>query len=199
MKSNRYRILLFAVGCVACAVAPAFPQSLQLERHGDHLLVAAPQLHFLSGRAIEKLKNGSTVTFVLTLSAIPQHERKAGFLQTKRFVMSFDLWEEKYSVVESWQEGRSASRLTSAAAEAWCLENMSIPVRSVPEGQPFMVRLECSMEENKEKEIGGSRSGLTLVALIDVFSRRKQAEPLCREVSAGPFRLEQLKNVKQGR
>ena len=196
MKFPRCRILLFAIGCILSANAPALPQSLQLERHGDHLHVTAPQLLFLFGRAAEKLRNGSTVTFLLTLIAAPEHGRKAGFLEQEKFVVSFDLWEEKYSVVQTAPGSRSASRLTAAAAEAWCLEKMPIAVSSVPEREPFMIRLECSIEENEKKESGEDHSGLTLATLIDVFSRKKQAEPFRWETSAGPFRLVNLKNVK---
>jgi hypothetical protein len=196
MKFPRCRILLFAIGCILSANAPALPQSLQLERHGDHLHVTAPQLLFLSGRAAEKLRNGSTVTFLLTLAAAPEHGGRTGFLEQEKFVVSFDLWEEKYSVVQTTPGGKSASRLTPSAAEAWCLEKMPIPVSSVPEREPFMVRLECSIGENEEQESGENHSSLTIAILIDVFSRKKQAEPFRWETSAGPFRLEHLKNVK---
>ena len=59
-----------------------------------------------------------------------------------------------------------------------------------------MIRLECFVEEDEEKENGENRSALTLAGLIDVFSRKKREEPLRWEAAAGPFRLEQLKSVK---
>ncbi len=195
MKTSGYRILLMFFGCVLCANVPAPSQPLQLERRGDHLHVTASQLLFITGRAAEKLRNGSSVSFLITLIAAPEHGRKTAFLQEK-FLMSFDLWEEKYSVALRGPDGRSASKLSAAAAEAWCLENMPIPVRSIPEGQPFMIRLECSVEQNEEKGNGENRSGMVLASLIDVFSRKKESEPLRWDTSAGPFRLEQVKNVR---
>ena len=93
-------------------------------------------------------------------------------------MFSFDLWEEKYSVVQSGAKERSASRLTAAMAEAWCLENMPIPVSGVPGDQPFIVKFECSLEQNEEKN-GENHSSLTLARLIDIFGRKKD-EPLPR-------------------
>lgn len=188
--------MIFVFACFICANAPAHPQALRLERVGDHLRVAAPQFHFLSGKAAEKLRNGSTVTFVLTMVIWPEHGRRIPLLRQDSFVVSFDLWEEKYSVAQKRPDGKSASRLSAAAAEDWCLENMAIPVHSIPERQSFMVRLECSVEENEKSDIGDNHSAITLASLIDVFSRRKEAAPIHWEVSAGPFRIEQLKNAK---
>jgi hypothetical protein len=196
MKSYRYRILLLAVGCLLYVNAPANPESLSAVRHTDHLRVVAPQLHFISGRAVEKLHNGSMITYVLKLIVTPQHAGETAFVLQERFAISFDLWEEKYSVVQRKPDGHLASRLTSLTAEAWCLENMPIPVRSVPEHQPFMIRLECYIEEDEGKESAESHSGLTLAALIDAFSRKKIEETMRWEASGGPFRLEHLKILK---
>jgi hypothetical protein len=196
MKAYRYRILLLAIGCLFYVNAPANPESLWAERHGDYLHVIASHLHFISGRAVEKLRNGATINYVLKLIVTPQHARETAFALQDRFAVSFDLWEEKYSVAQRKPDGRSASQLTSSTAEAWCLENMLIPVRSVPEHQPFMIRLECFIEEDEEKENTENRLGLTLGTLIDVFSRKKPEEALHWEAAGGPFRLEHIKILK---
>jgi hypothetical protein len=196
MKSNRCRILLLAAACLLYMNAPANPLSLSAERHGDHLHIVAPQMHFISGRAVEKLHNGSMITYVLKLIIAPQHAREAVVVLQEKFAISFDLWEEKYSVVQKKPDGRSATRLTSSAAEAWCLENMPVPVRSVPERQPFMIRLECFIDEGDAKENAESRSGLTLAAIIDAFSRKKPEETPRWEAAGGPFLLEHLKILK---
>lgn len=161
-----------------------------LERHGDHLNVAAPQLHFISGKAVERLKNGSTITYVLALAIAPENSQKPTFQFHKQFIVSYDLWEEKYSVAA---DGNPASRLTAANAEAWCLENMPIPIRSIPEREAFMIRLECSIKEDSERE-NGEASRPIFADLIDIFSRKKKDPPQRWETIAGPFRLENLKN-----
>jgi hypothetical protein len=195
MKANRLLIALLAIGSLLYSLAQANPALLTAERHGDHLHAVAPQLHFISGRAAEKLRNGGMITYVFKLIVSPQHEGETVVLQ-EQFAISFDLWEEKYSVVQKKPDGRSASRLTPSMAEVWCLENMPIPVRSVSEHQPFMIRLECFIEETGRKESVENSSGLTLAALIDAFSRKKTEDALRWEAAGGPFQLDRLKNAK---
>ncbi len=190
MKNYGCPIVLPTLCVLLCVGGLAQSNSILLERHGDHLSVAAPQLHFISGKAAEKLQNGSTVTYVLMLTVAPEHSKK----QTlhAKFMVSYDLWEEKYSVVKV-PDGNAVSRLTAATAEAWCLENLPIPVRSISERQPFMIRLECTIEEDAGKE-SDKASGPIFADLIEIFSRKKQEAPLRWETVAGPFRLEDLKN-----
>jgi hypothetical protein len=192
MKNNRCQIAILTLCVLLCVGGLAQSISILLERHGDHLSVAAPQLHFISGKALEKLRNGSTIAYLLTLTVAPEHSRK----QTlhAKFMVSYDLWEENYSV-SRMPDGRAASRLTSAMAEAWCLESMAIPIRSVPERQPFMIRLECTVEADEAKG-SGEASGPIFADLVDIFSRKKQEAPQRWEISAGPFRLEELKNSR---
>jgi hypothetical protein len=192
MKKYRCQTLASTICILLCVFGQAQSNSILLERHGDQLSVAAPQLHFISGKAVEKLQNGSTVTYVLTITVAPERSKK----QTlhAKFAVSYDLWEENYSV-SRMPDGRNASRLTAAMTEAWCLENMTIPIRSVPERQPFMLRLECTIEENEEKEIGKT-SGPIFADLVDIFGRKKQEAPLRWEMAAGPFRLEDLKSSR---
>lgn len=193
MRSYRYRILLIAVAGILSANLLAKPKPMVVEHCGDHLCVNAPQVHFIEGKAVEKLRNGSTVTYVLSLVVSKVKNPTPVFLKEERFLVSYDLWEEKYSVMQTGPGGRTASRLTAAMAEAWCLENMPIPLQAIPERQSFMVRLECSIEENENGSVEKSNSGLTLAALIDIFSRKRETVPLKWEAAAGPLRLDDLK------
>lgn len=194
MRCYRYKILLIAVAGILGASLLAKPRSLIVEHSGDHLKVSAPQVHFLEGKALEKLHNGSTVTHILSLTVVAELNAKPTFLLEERFLVSYDLWEEKYSVVQAGPGGRTASRLTAAMTEAWCLENMPIPLRAVPDQQAFMVRLECSIDENESGNGGKGNTGLTLAALIDIFSRKREAAPAKWEATAGPLRLDDLKS-----
>ena len=197
MKSCRYRILLIALAGILGANTLAKSKSLVVEHRGDHLQVSAPQLHFLGGEAVEKLHNGSTVTYILSLAVVAEQAAKPTLLLQERFLVSYDLWEEKYSVVHGGPDGPAASRLTADMAEAWCLKNMPISLQDVPERRSFMIRLECSIEENENGSGGKSNSGLILAALIDIFSRKRETEPLKWEATAGPLRLDDLKRLNQ--
>jgi hypothetical protein len=197
MKGSRFRILLLALAGILGTQASAQSPSLLVERHDGYLRVSAPQLHFLTGRALDRLHDGSTVTYAITLTAVAERSKKPAFLLQERFAVSFDLWEEKYSVVQIRQDGRAASRLTAAMAEAWCLENMPIPVPAVPDRQPFVIRLECSIDASEAENGSISGSGLTLAGLIDVFSRKRNEEPLRWQATSGPLRLSDLKSDRQ--
>ena len=197
MKCYRYQILLIAVAGLMGASVLATSKSLVVEHCGDHLQVSAPQLHFLEGKAVEALHNGSTVTYVISLAVVAEQTVKPTLLLQERFLVSFDLWEEKYSVVQAGPGGRAASRLTAVMTEAWCLENMPIPLRAVPERQSFMIRLECSIDESENESGKKGNSSLTLAGLIDIFSLKREAEPLKWEADSGPLRLDDLKRIDQ--
>ena len=191
MSNNRCHMGVLILCVLLCIGGLAQSSSLLLERHGDHLSVAAPQLHFISGKALEKLRNGSTVTYMLMITVSPEHSKKQTY--QSEFTVSYDLWEENYSVSRV-SDGMNASRLKAATAEAWCLENIVIPIRSIPERQSFMIRLESIIQEDDRKE-SPEPPGMILGGLVDIFSRKKQEAPLRWEASAGPFRLEELKVV----
>jgi hypothetical protein len=169
-------------------------QTLTVERQGKQLRVSAPQLHFLEGAPLEQLHNGASVTFEFTLTFA------AGGAATsrvqERFIVSYDLWEEKYSVVQAGSSGRSTSHLSAAAAEAWCLDNMPLPLPALGADKTFSIKLECSIVDPEDSS-GENSSVLTLASLIDVFSRKKQPAPLHWEATSVPVRLSDLKERKQ--
>jgi hypothetical protein len=192
MKNYGRPIIAIAMCFLLCVNSRAQSNPLSLERHGDRLIVTAPQWHFVSKKDVGKLQNGSTIVCVLTLTLVPAHSRKQTY--RAKFVISYDLWEENYSV-SSIPDGRKASRLAIAMAETWCLENLPVPIRSIPERQSFAIRLECFIQEDecREDEKGKSGSNPIFNELVEIFSRKKQEEPLRMEIAGGPFRLEDLK------
>jgi hypothetical protein len=98
----------FAVGLVA--------PSLGLRLDGDDLRIAAPRLHFLSGKPLEKLKDGATVVFLAQLSLSTEVNAPAIKRAVDRFVVSYDLWEEKFSVTSTGLERATVTNLSSEAA-----------------------------------------------------------------------------------
>jgi hypothetical protein len=179
------------------AQALAQSGSLVVKHRGDHLLVTTPQKHFIEGKALEKLHNGSTVPFVLSLKVIEENSPAPTLVLHERFLISFDLWEEKFSVVHAESGGRTASRLALNMAEAWCLESMPIPLQTVSARQSFMVRLECSIDESSKESGAKGSSSLTLARLIDIFSRKRNTETPKWEAASGFLHLEDLKRISK--
>jgi hypothetical protein len=193
MQIRLNQFLLIALLGIFFVEAIAQAPLIVPERKGDFIHIVAPGLHFLSGKPMEKLRNGSSITYLMTLAAYTGTTRKPVAAMKETFVVSYDLWEERYSVVQSGSGGHSASRLTSASAESWCFENIRIPLRAIPNQRPFMLRFECSVEEDKENADGMDHSPLTLTGLIEVFGRKKSEAPFHIEAVGGPFRTADLK------
>ena len=54
----------------------------------------------------------------------------------ERFVVSYDLWEEKFSATRMRTARTSASHLSAEAAEAWCLDHLSVPAGGLTTDKP---------------------------------------------------------------
>jgi hypothetical protein len=192
MRTPRFRIILLVLAAALGLDALAQSNLLTVRRQGGSLKVAAPRIHFLSGRILEKLRDGATVDYVITLTAVAAFDKKQIAQLRERFSVSFDLWEEKYSVVQRRKDERSVTRLTAALAEEWILDTMSLPVGAVPQQDPFIIRLECLTDQTQIENDERTRLGVTLAGLIDIFSRGESEKPLRWEAASGPLRLSDL-------
>ena len=112
-----------------------------------------------------------------------------------RFVFSYDLWEEKFSVTKLGEGQRTVSHLSAAAAEAWCLDNVAISSTGLPQDRPFWLRFELRAAEPKDEAAVMGESGLNLTRLIEIFSRRPRDEQPHWTADAGPLRLGDLKRL----
>jgi len=196
MRSDRHAILLICISGIAGFQLLAQPPPLVVERQGNYLHVAAPRMHFLAGRPLEQLHNGTSVTFELVLTLQADHLSRPAIRLQERFVISFDLWEEKFSIVQLGAAGRSGSHLTADQAEAWCLDAMPVPLPALPAEKSFVLKLVCRVMENDSSSSGEGRSRLSLAGLIDVFSRKGRDTPLRWEADSGFLRLTELKEKK---
>jgi len=194
--SHRPRLrptLRAALALAVCGHLGAQSVLLTLERDGDRLRLSAPSFHFLTGKPLERLHDGGSVTYVLSVTLEAEGGEPGRVRLTRKVVFSYDLWEEKFSVVQADAPGRSASRLTADAAEAWCLDLLALPVGATPAAKTFVVKLECSLTD-EDAHPGEAPSGATLTALIDVFSRKARTAPPRWEAVSGPLRLADLKD-----
>lgn len=191
MTASRKILLLLCCAGWAWIELPAQSGALHVQRQGNHLLLDAPQLHFLAGKPLEQLHNGASVAYIFSLTLAT--EGAPPFHLRERHIVSYDLWEERFSIVQAEPAGRTASHLTAAAAESWCIENLQIPVSALKSEKPFSIRLECTVEDAGKND--GSAT-LTLAGLIDVFSRKKRDELPRWEAITGQLRLADLKAKK---
>jgi hypothetical protein len=172
--------------------------SLGVRLDGDDLRIAAPQFHFLTGKPLEKLKDGASVVFLAQLSLSTEVNAPAIKRAVDRFVVSYDLWEEKFSVTQTGVERGSASHLTSTAAETWCLDHLALGIGGLAPEKPFWLRLEMRAEDARDQAVVVGDSGINLTRLIEIFSNPARAQQLRWEAVAGPARLMDLKRVRRG-
>jgi hypothetical protein len=154
--------------------------------------VGAPHLRFVSGPALERLQNGVLVPFALQFALSTDRWATVQHRDIERFVFSYDLWEEKFSITKLGSPRRSASRLSARAAESWCIEEMALPQAGLAPEQSFWLRLEARAENPAEDTHVMTEEGVSLTRLVEIFSRRARSGDGRWSIDAGPFRLSEL-------
>lgn len=171
------------------------PLELQVHGNADELSVTAPGFHFLTGKALDRLHDGLAVPFDAQLSlvrAIIPSSPQSSSLQRAfdRFVISYDLWEEKFSVTRLREPRTSASHLSASAAEAWCIESLRLPLSGVNSAGDLRLRLELRSAETKDANPLLANGGISLTGLIEIFSRPPRSQQQKWPVlESAPFRL----------
>jgi hypothetical protein len=168
-------------------------EELFLRSTGDSIHISAPKLHFLTGRPLERLKNGNAVTYDFQLSILSESRIPLLPRTFERFVFSYDLWEERFSVSRTRNPQSRASHLTASAAEAWAIDNISFSPRGVPPNQPIFLKLEIRAADPKDERLLNDDSGVSLSALIEIFSRASKAhEAQYWKLETGPVQLQNI-------
>jgi len=185
--------LLAGVALAASRLAGS--ERLDIAWDGDDLHVAAPQLHFLAGKPLDRLKDGAAVVFLTQLTLTTDNFTTSLRRTPERFVFSYDLWEEKFSVTKLGEGQRTVSHLSATAAEAWCLDNVAISSTGLPQDRPFWLRFELRTAEARDEAAVMGEAGLNLTRLIEIFSRRPRDQQPQWTAEAGPLRLGDLKRL----
>ena len=171
--------------------APVSAQAVTVDAIGDALKIRAPAFSFLKGDPLERLKDGRSVRVELAAMVLAAPGKSPAITTRRIFALSYDLWEERFAVTAVEARSRSVSHLVLAAAEAWCLDQLVIPVRALGalgRDVPFWIRLEYRVLDGDGATVEED-SRYTLQALIDALSRRRKSEASANAIEAGPFRL----------
>jgi hypothetical protein len=169
-----------------------FAQELVLRSSADQILVSAPKLHFLQGKPLERLRNGNAVAFDFHLAVLGEGKQSILRRNFDRFVVSYDIWEERFSVSRMRSARSSASRLTADATEAWCVENIAVSSSGLPQDRLVWVRLDVRAQERRDTELLTDEEGVSLAGLIELFSRPVKQEANQWRLEAGPIRLRDI-------
>ncbi|MBV9770704.1 MAG: hypothetical protein JOZ32_14105 [Bryobacterales bacterium] len=186
---------LAALTCFDLVAMSVASQGLAPHHVSDEIRVTAPNLHFLTGKSLSRLLDGAAVPFdfqliIATGSARSSLKTDVVARALERFTVSYDVWEEKFSVVRVRDFRRSGMRLSARSAESWCLDNIFVPAASLPNRQQLWARLEIRSAESKEPLPAGS--GINLSTLIEIFSRPSRPQQDRWSLESGPFQAETL-------
>ena len=188
--------------CVLLAVTTP-PPELIVHMDGDFLRVSVLHLNFISGKTLERLKNGESIAFVgqLTVTSGP-NSVVSDARSVARFALSRDIWEEKFSVAKIGDRPESrrsgASHLSAQAAENWCFDNLTLDRSALPPDRPFYVQLDLRAEDPQDQLGIVGEAGISITRLIDLFSRPPRASQPHWSVPSGPYRLADLKKASHG-
>ena len=202
--TRRNLILTFAaafsavVATCAFAVSVAGPQLL-VRLDGDYLRIALPHIDFLQGKPMERLKDGASVAFIgqLTVTTSPNSLTPAA-RSVARFALSYDIWEERFSVTRIGQDldaRRTVSHKSAQAAEAWCIDNLTIDRSLLPADREFWVQLDLRAEDPRDQAAVVGDPGINLTRLIEIFSRPARGTQARWLENSGPYRLADLKRL----
>jgi hypothetical protein len=195
---TRRRVLSWLLpACGMCLSVDA--ESLDVRLKDDAIRVSAPQLRFVAGKALERLQNGAPVPYAIQLSVSIDRWVNVLLRDIERFVLSYDLWEEKFSVAKMGHPRKSVSRLTARQAEAWCVGELSLAPGGIAPQQPLWVRLEVRAENPAEQAELDNQEAVSLTRLIEIFSRRSRGDQTRWTAEAGPLRLADLRKTARGR
>lgn len=181
--------IVFAVGAAQLLALSIASTNLAVRWDRDRLAVSAPQLHFLTGKALNRLRDGASVAYDAQLSLLALAQPAPLQRDVDRFVVSYDLWEEKFAVTRLGIPNSSASHLSAEGVETWCIESLGLWPKGVDPGQIVRMRLELRAEDPRELTLLPADSGISLSGLIEIFSRPAHTQQQRWLVESNPFRI----------
>jgi hypothetical protein len=178
-----------------------FAEELVLSWRDNRLELTAPHVHFLGGKPLDLLHNAAQVPFDFQLTMWSRDRTHIFQKITEEFVVSYDLWEEKFRVVKTQSPRRLAEHLTASDTETWCWHQISDQtsegMRTLGTSEPFWLRLDIRAQDGKDGPLFGrplTDAGISLSGLIEIFSRPPQAQQThWGPYEIGPFTLDELK------
>lgn len=189
----------FVSGMAVAMLADAMLSEDLILQHRNHRLeFSAPRTDFFAGQPLTRLHNAAEVSFLIKTTLFSGTKDHVFTSAVDKFVVSFDLWEEKFSVVDRSAQ-KSVKNLTAKAAQAWCLSQMGLDTTGLPGNEPLWARLDIRVEDPPRD--GGllgdsvSSSGISLTSLIDFMSRPGGSQPQ-KTLEYPAFTLDQLKSTR---
>ena len=182
--------LAAATAGIAFAVGVADP-TLLAHLDGDFLRISLQHLDFLQGKPLDRLKDGASVAYLgqLTVSTSPNSLAPSA-RSVARFALSYDIWEEKFSVTKIGQTPdarRAVSHLSAQAAQNWCIDNLTIDRAQLPADRDFWIQLDLRAEDPRDQLGIIGDPGINITRLIEIFGKPARSAQPRWLLSSGPY------------
>lgn len=172
-------------------------EDLALNWRNNYLEFSAPHMHFLTGKPLERLQHGVQVPFDFKISLYSGTKSHLFSQLAERFLVSYDVWGETFSVVKTQSPRSVVTHLDAAEAEAWCLKQMPMNPSGLSDKETFWARVEVRVPPNPGTNPFGrdniTESGINLTGLIELFSRPPASTQQHWSLEQGPLTLEDVK------
>lgn len=168
-------------------------QDLFIRRASNEMHVLAPRLHFLTGKTLERLHDGAAIPFDFQFTVSAGSKSNVIARAFERFTVSYDVWQQKFSVVRLRDFRKSGLSLSANAAEAWCVDNIVLPAATLPEGTELWARLEIRSVEQRGSALAGPDPGISITTLIELFSRPPRSQQDHWTLESAAFHLPESK------
>ncbi len=173
-------------------------EDLALNWRNNYIEFSAPHMHFLTGKPLERLQHGAQVPFDFKLSLYSGSKSHLFTQLAERFLVSYDVWGETFSVVKTQSPISRVTHLDAADAEAWCLKQMPLNPAGLSDKENLWARVEVRVPAdgriaNPFGRDSISESGINLTGLIELFSRPPASAQPHWLLDAGPLTLEEVK------
>ena len=154
--------------------------ALEVTFDGDNLRPVLSGLHFLTGKALDRLKDARTVVFLSQLTLL-EDDRVTPFRRApQRFFVSYAIWDEKFKVTIPGATPESSLWQTAEQAENWCLENLAISALGMPPDRPYWLRFDLRTADPRDLSRVWTDSKISISGLIDLFSRKPDPDEFHR-------------------
>ncbi len=182
----------FAAGvAILAAAVPA--EQLTLDLRGDTIFASARKLDLIQPRLLAQLKRGGTVAFDFHLALSVGDRATVSRRAFERFVVSYDLWEERFAVTTLRKPQTRVAGLGGGGVANWCLQNISLPLPRIAPGDKLWMRLEVRAAENRREVNLSPEEGLSLATLVEAFSRGVKSGETQWSLDSGPVSLATLR------
>lgn len=173
-------------------------EDLALSWRNNYLEFSAPHMHFLTGKPLERLQHGAQVPFDFKISLYTGTRSHLFSQLAERFLVSYDVWGEQFSVVKTQIPRKQITHLDASDAEAWCLKQMQVSPAGISDTETLWARVEVRVppdgrSANPFGRDSISESGINLTGLIELFSRPPASTQPHWTLDAGPLTIEELK------